>query len=190
MIDAYAENRVAVRGMGLDSEWGADIQLRGTTVAPQITGTAEVVRGAYEFAGKRFDLSRGRIRFTGTVPIDPQLDIVATGDANGVNASITITGTAAHTSIAFSSTPSLPEEELLSRLLFGTSITQISAPEAVQLAAALASLRGGAGWTRSTRCAAPSGSTACASWAPMPRPGAAPRSRWASIWGGASTWSW
>lgn len=145
MIDAYAENRVNVRGMGLDSEWGADIQLRGTTVAPQITGTAEVVRGAYEFAGKRFDLSRGRIRFTGTVPIDPQLDIVATGDANGVNASITITGTAAHTSIAFSSTPSLPEEELLSRLLFGTSITQISAPEAVQLAAALASLRGGGG---------------------------------------------
>lgn len=47
--------------------------------------------------------------------------------------------------IAFSSTPSLPEEELLSRLLFGSSITQISAPEAVQLAAALASLRGGGG---------------------------------------------
>jgi translocation and assembly module TamB len=39
----------------------------------------------------------------------------------------------------------LPEEELLSRLLFGTSITQISAPEAVQLASALASLRGGGG---------------------------------------------
>jgi translocation and assembly module TamB len=34
---------------------------------------------------------------------------------------------------------------LLSRLLFGSSITQISAPEAVQLASALASLRGGGG---------------------------------------------
>jgi len=41
--------------------------------------------------------------------------------------------------------PALPEEELLSRMLFGSSITQISAPEAVQLAAALASLRGGGG---------------------------------------------
>ena len=145
MIDAVAPNRVAVRGMGLDSEWSADIRLRGTTAAPEITGTAEVVRGAYEFAGKRFDLTRGKIRFTGSTPIDPQLDIVATGDANGVNATISITGTAAHTSIAFSSTPALPEEELLSRLLFGTSITQISAPEAVQLASALASLRGGGG---------------------------------------------
>lgn len=145
MIDALAPNRVDVRGMGLDSEWGADIRLRGTTAAPQITGTAEVIRGAYEFAGKRFDLTRGKIRFTGGTPIDPQLDIVATGDANGVNATISITGTAAHTSIAFSSTPALPEEELLSRLLFGTSITQISAPEAVQLASALASLRGGGG---------------------------------------------
>lgn len=145
MIDAVADNRVDVRGLGLDSEWGADIRLRGTTAAPQILGTAEVVRGAYEFAGKRFDLTRGKIRFTGGPAIDPQLDIVATGDANGVNATITITGTAAHTSIAFSSTPALPEEELLSRLLFGTSITQISAPEAVQLASALASLRGGGG---------------------------------------------
>lgn len=145
MIDAVAANRVAVRGMGLDSEWGADIHLRGTTAAPEITGTAEVIRGAYEFAGKRFDLTRGKIRFTGSTPIDPQLDIVATGDANGVTATISITGTAAHTSIAFSSTPALPEEELLSRLLFGTSITQISAPEAVQLASALASLRGGGG---------------------------------------------
>jgi len=34
---------------------------------------------------------------------------------------------------------------LLARLLFGNSITQISAPEALQLGAALASLRGGGG---------------------------------------------
>ena len=41
--------------------------------------------------------------------------------------------------------PALPEEELLSRLLFGDSITKISAPEALQLGAALASLHGGGG---------------------------------------------
>ncbi|WP_225204874.1 translocation/assembly module TamB domain-containing protein [Novosphingobium huizhouense] len=145
LIDAAGANRIDVRGLGLDSEWGADIRLRGDTSAPRILGTAEVVRGGYEFAGKRFELTRGRIRFTGETPIDPQLDILAEGDANGISAKIGITGTAQKPVISFSSIPALPEEELLSRLLFGSSITQISAPEAVQLAAALASLRGGGG---------------------------------------------
>jgi len=145
LIDAAGSNRIDVRGLGLDSEWGADIRLRGSTAAPQIFGTADLVRGGYEFAGKRFELTRGRIRFAGEVPVDPQLDIVAEGDANNISAKITITGTGTKPNIAFSSTPALPEEELLSRILFGSSITQISAPEAVQLAAALASLRGGGG---------------------------------------------
>ncbi|MCW1381246.1 translocation/assembly module TamB domain-containing protein [Novosphingobium sp. KCTC 2891] len=145
LIDAAGENRIDVRGMGLDSEWGANIRLRGDTAAPQIFGSADVVRGGYEFAGKRFELTRGRIRFAGEVPVDPRLDIVAEGDANGVSAKIAITGSSQKPIINFTSTPALPEEELLSRLLFGSSITQISAPEAVQLASALASLRGGGG---------------------------------------------
>ena len=145
LIDAAGANRIDVRGLGLDSEWGADIRLRGTTAAPQIFGNVDLVRGGYEFAGKRFELTRGRIRFAGEVPIDPRLDIVAEGDANNISAKISIMGSAMAPTITFSSTPSLPEEELLSRLLFGSSITQISAAEAVQLASALASLRGGGG---------------------------------------------
>ena len=42
--------------------------------------------------------------------------------------------------------PSYPEDEILSRILFGESVTNLSAPEAVQLAAALGSLRGGSGF--------------------------------------------
>lgn len=145
LIDASADDQVDVRGLGLTSDWSADVKLRGTTDNPRILGHADLVRGDYEFAGKRFELTKGRIRFFGETPPDPQLDIAATGDANGVTATISITGTAYKPSIAFSSTPSLPEEELLSRILFGSSITDISAPEAVQLASALASLRGGSG---------------------------------------------
>jgi translocation and assembly module TamB len=145
LIDASGDSRVMVRGLGLDSEWSASIRLRGDTANPQLFGRADVVRGGYEFAGKRFELTRGRIAFTGSVPIDPQLDIAAEGQAEGIAATIRITGSAQRPSISFSSSPALPEEELLSRLLFGSSITQISAPEALQLAAAVASLRGGGG---------------------------------------------
>ncbi|MDQ2764335.1 MAG: translocation/assembly module TamB, partial [Pseudomonadota bacterium] len=56
-----------------------------------------------------------------------------------------VTGNAVKPEINFSSVPALPQDELLSRLLFGTSITNLSAPEALQLAAAVAALQNGGG---------------------------------------------
>lgn len=145
LIDARALNQVHVRGLGLDSEWSANVRLRGTTAAPVIFGQADLIRGGYEFAGKRFELTRGRIRFFGENPPDPQLDIAAEAEVDALSARIAIGGTAQKPIITFSSTPALPEEEVLSRLLFGSSIANISAVEALQLGAAVASLQGGGG---------------------------------------------
>lgn len=145
LIDAKSNSRIDVDGMGLESEWGADIQLRGTTEEPRINGRARVVRGDYTFAGTQFELTRGEIAFDGGSPIDPRLDIRAESERDGLNVIVTVTGTATQTEIAFASDPSLPEEEILARLLFGGSITTLSATDALQLGAALASLRGGAG---------------------------------------------
>ncbi|PTQ09917.1 hypothetical protein CLG96_12210 [Sphingomonas oleivorans] len=141
-VHAVARSRLDVTGLGLDSEWRADINIRGTATDPAITGRADLMRGGYEFAGRRFDLERGQIRFQGETPPDPVLDIVAQASIRGLSATIHVTGTGQKPDIAFESVPSLPEDELLSRLLFGTSITQLSAPEALQLAAAVSSLRG------------------------------------------------
>ena len=54
-------------------------------------------------------------------------------------------GNSSRPQIDFASVPALPEEELLARLLFGDSITNLSATDALQLGAAVASLRGGGG---------------------------------------------
>ena len=142
-LHAKARNRVDVTGLGLDSEWRADLTIKGTVDNPAITGRADLVRGGYEFAGRRFDLDRGAIRFLGDAPPDPVLDIVAQANIQGLNATIRVSGTGLKPEIDFTSVPALPEDELLSRLLFGTSITNLSAPEALQLAAAVTSLRGG-----------------------------------------------
>jgi len=140
-----ARNQLMVTGLGLDSEWRGKMTLGGTIDNPTILGRVDLLRGGYEFAGRRFDLDRGAIRFLGESPPDPLLDITARANVNGVNATIGVTGTGQHPEINFSSIPALPEDELLSRLLFGTSITNLSAPEALQLAAAVGSLRGGGG---------------------------------------------
>ncbi len=142
-IKARAPNRLQVTGLGIDSEWRADVEIAGTIFAPAITGSALLVQGGYEFAGRRFQLQRGVIRFNGLSPPDPVLDIVAQGDTDGLDATIRVAGTGLKPDVSFASVPALPQDELLSRLLFGTSITNLSAPEAVQLAAAVAALRDG-----------------------------------------------
>ncbi|MDP5103177.1 MAG: translocation/assembly module TamB domain-containing protein [Erythrobacter sp.] len=145
LVNASAPGRVAVEGLGLESEWGVDITLRGTVNDPRIGGSARLVRGDYTFAGTRFELTRGRILFDANGPIDPRLDILAETSRNGTNVDIAITGNAQSPAITFSSDPALPEEEILARLLFGGSVTSLSATDALQLATALAALQSGGG---------------------------------------------
>ncbi|MGI4948990.1 MAG: translocation/assembly module TamB domain-containing protein [Janthinobacterium lividum] len=146
-LHASAARGLLVSGLGLSSEWSADLAIGGDGANPAITGRATLVRGDVAFAGREFQLSRGVIRFTGDVPADPGLDIAADTNAGDLAATIRVTGTAAKPEIGFTSVPALPEDELLSRLLFGTSITSLTAPQALQLASAVAALqaRGGRG---------------------------------------------
>ncbi len=144
-LTVRAENQLFVSGMGLESEWEMNLKVGGTSAAPAITGGLDLVRGTYSFAGKRFEVTRGTIRFRGGQLTDPDINIQASTTVNGITAVIAITGTGQRPQIAFTSTPALPQDEVLSRLLFGTNPENLSATEAIQLASALNSLRGSGG---------------------------------------------
>lgn len=141
-VAVRGRNGFIVTGLGLESEWRTDVRVRGPVNDFSIVGTANLVRGDYNFAGRRFELREGAIRFTGDAA-DPVLDIEAVDDISGIDATIRIGGTGSRPEISFSSVPALPEDELLSRILFGSSVTDISVTEAAQLGIALASLRSG-----------------------------------------------
>ena len=144
-IALNATERLYVSGMGLESEWRADMRLGGTSNAPRISGDVELVRGTLGFAGRSFELSDGRVDFTGGTSIDPVIRLTATEDIEDVTVNVNITGRAYDPQIAFSSVPGLPQDEILSRILFGSSIGNLSTIQAVQLAASLNSLRGSGG---------------------------------------------
>ncbi|HEX6841484.1 MAG TPA: translocation/assembly module TamB domain-containing protein, partial [Stellaceae bacterium] len=137
--------KVFVRGRGLDSEWRGRIALNGTSAAPTLTGKLEVVRGTFAFIGRTATLSKGTITFLGGTRIDPSIDIEARLASSDVTAIVKISGTATHPTIALSSQPELPQDEVLSRVLFGTSISQINAAQGLQIAQAAAALATGGG---------------------------------------------
>src|SRR3546814_1467633 len=60
-VHLRAGDQIYVTGMGLESEWQADITLGGTTLAPRVTGEIDLVRGTLDFAGRSFDLEEGKV---------------------------------------------------------------------------------------------------------------------------------
>ena len=142
-VRVRADNQVFISGMGLDSEWRMNLHVGGTTAAPRIDGQMETVKGYYEFAGRDFNIDRGTIRFNGGALTNPEVDLSASGTVKDVTGIISVSGSAQHPDIAFSSTPSLPQDEVLSRMLFGEGVSNLSATEALQLASAVNGLRGG-----------------------------------------------
>jgi len=144
-IAMSAPERLYVSGMGLESEWSADLRITGTSAEPRLTGDVELVRGTLGFAGRSFQLTEGRVGFVGGTTIDPVIALNATEDIEEVSVNVEVTGRAYDPQVAFSSTPGLPQDEIVSRILFGSSVGNLSAVQAVQLAASLNSLRASGG---------------------------------------------
>ena len=145
-VSLKAPSRVYLKGRGLNVELSLDAHVSGTTNAPELTGVARVVRGDYDFAGKRFQFDNRGVIYLGATAQMIRLDLTATRDDPSLTAVIRIQGTAAKPRITLTSSPVLPTDEVLSQVLFGSSASQLSAGEAAQLASALSALASGGGF--------------------------------------------
>lgn len=137
--------RAFVRGRGIVSEWRGRFAIGGTAAAPDLIGDLQVVRGTVDAVGHVFQVTSGTITFVGGGAIDPELDLTAVAETKDVTAKVHVTGRASEPKIELGSDSGLPQEEVLSRLLFGKSAGGLSPAQALQLAQAVASLAGGGG---------------------------------------------
>ncbi len=145
-VTLKAGRGVFVKGRGLNMEFSLDAHVGGTTSTPQLTGVARVVRGDYDFAGKRFQFDNRGAVYLGSNAQTIRMDLTATRDDPTLTAVIRIQGTAAKPKITLTSSPVLPNDEVLSQVLFGASASQLSPLEAAQLASAVSALAGGGGF--------------------------------------------
>ncbi|QFU10213.1 Translocation and assembly module TamB [Rhodobacteraceae bacterium THAF1] len=138
-----AENRIFIRGRGLDAELGGQLRLGGTTANVIPSGQFDLIRGRLDLLGQRITLTEGSVFLQGD--FDPRIRLVARTDTGDVTVFVIVEGEATEPEITFASEPELPEDEVLSRLLFGRSIEEISPLQAAQLASAVATLAGRGG---------------------------------------------
>ncbi|HZT90014.1 MAG TPA: translocation/assembly module TamB domain-containing protein [Stellaceae bacterium] len=142
-VTVAVPERVFVRGHGLDSEWRGRLKVTGTSAAPQIVGALQCSRGSFSLLGKSFRVARGKIAFEGGAKIDPALDILAELNAADITAQVAVGGVASAPTITLSSTPALPQDEILARVLFNNAVGQITPAEGIEVAQAAATLAGG-----------------------------------------------
>lgn len=131
-----------VSGRGIDSLWVGSVRVTGLAEDPIVNGRLTAERGTLDFAGKTFTLSRGRVIFAGERPIDPRIDIALDYERSDFEATVAVTGRGSSPKISLSSSPSLPRDEIISRILFEKGVGELSAFEAAQLANTAAQLSG------------------------------------------------
>lgn len=144
-LTVSAPGQFFVRGRGLEAELEGGLKVAGTTTSPQIHGTLTMRRGTYSLTGTTLDFQSGTIGFDGINvqgKLDPTLDFTAETTANSITATLKVTGTVSAPKINLTSSPSLPQDEILSQLLFQQSVQQLSPLQMASIAQAVASLSG------------------------------------------------
>ncbi|MFI4866602.1 MAG: translocation/assembly module TamB domain-containing protein [Steroidobacterales bacterium] len=144
-LTVAAPRAVFVRGRGLDAEVAGQLRIAGTSADPDISGGFDLRNGTVNLAGATLTFNSGRVGFNGTgvrKKVDPTLDFTASNTSGGVTATLNIGGYADAPVITLSSIPEMPQDEILSRLLFGVSVTQLTPLQLAQIGAALATMGG------------------------------------------------
>jgi translocation and assembly module TamB len=139
-----APSRIFIRGRGLDAELGGSLAIGGTSADVVPVGRFSLVRGRIDILQQRFELTEGVASLQGD--FEPFIRLVATTETdNGTVISIVVEGPAGSPEVRFVSVPELPQDEVLSQLIFGRDLQSISPLQAVQLASAISTLAGRGG---------------------------------------------
>jgi translocation and assembly module TamB len=138
-----AQSQIFIRGRGLDAELGGTLRVGGTTANVIPSGQFDLIRGRLDILGRRLLLDEGRITLQGS--LNPFLFLSARSETDGITARVILSGNLSDPEFRFESTPELPEDEVVARLLFGRGIENISAFQAAQLASSVATLAGRGG---------------------------------------------
>ena len=136
-----APNRIFIRGRGLDAELGGTLRLTGTTADLIPIGQFNLIRGRLDLLGNRFALNEGFASLQGDFM--PFVRLIASTEREGVSARVVLQGRAnAPELLIRNPAPKLPQEEIVSLLLFGRGFETLSLFQAAQLASSLATLSG------------------------------------------------
>jgi translocation and assembly module TamB len=119
-----------IRGKGLNIELAGDLNIQEKNGRPFITGELRAIRGDFIVLGRTLDLERGTVTFYGGDETNPSLDISLTTNVEDTKIEILFSGTAQKPRIDMRSEPDMSETDIVSVLLFGSSVGDLDDDQA------------------------------------------------------------
>ncbi|MCB8879316.1 translocation/assembly module TamB domain-containing protein [Acidisoma cellulosilytica] len=141
-LTLIAPRAVFIRGDGLEAELGGRLHLGGSLAALKPSGHFDMIRGQFSLLTTTLNFTTGQVGFDGGDITDPSIDFEAVTDSGNYTCTLAVTGYASAPKITLSANPSLPQDEILSQILFKTSTTSLSPFQLAEIASALASIAG------------------------------------------------
>ncbi len=140
-VEISAPNQIFVRGRGLDVEMGGVVRLRGRVSDVLPIGEFALIRGRINILGQRLEFDEGVIQLSGD--FDPRIRLVATTNAQETTVNLVVEGRVSDPQVTLTSSPELPQDELLALLIFQRNLSELTPFQVAQLATAAATLAGG-----------------------------------------------
>lgn len=141
-VQVEIPKNLTIDGRGLVSEWRGSLRIFGAQEALQYSGKLKLVQGRFALVGRSFDLTEGKIVIEGLEPKDIQVDVKGDLELATITASILLSGSLDATHVAFSSTPPMSTNQILSWILFNQDVNELSPFQACRLANVLVTLSG------------------------------------------------
>lgn len=146
-FDFHIQNKggIFIHSKELSSEWRGDVKVGGFTAQPLFYGDFRVLKGDYLFNGKKFKISEGTISFAGDIAKKTNLYVVGEMEIDPIVAQVVLKGPLNNPSLLFRSTPPLAQREILSWILFGRGMGEITPYQGQELTQSINELKGAGG---------------------------------------------
>lgn len=145
-LKVTAPENISIKGRGLDSEWKTDITVKGTAARPRIKGGVFLLDGIFIFMGEELEMRDCSVTMDGRFPPVPQLKINMEAVKSNITINLQVVGPITAPEVSLSSQPPYPTDEILARLLYGRSSSQLTGLQGLQIANGLRTLQGKGGF--------------------------------------------
>ncbi len=150
-LDLFAKDHIKISGKGLNAECNGSLKIEGSYADLIAKGQLNLLHGDYSFSGRVFTLTQGSLTFPGAIRALPVLSLAGQVEQKGVIITAYLKGPLNAPTITFESLPPLPLSSIMSLLIFGQDISEISGIQAIQLATSIASLSNGSNLLEAAR---------------------------------------
>ncbi len=122
-----ADNNIYIFNEYTEMEFSANLEIKKEDdINTLVSGKLELLGGTFQYFDRTFNLTEGEIVFYNQKEINPELNLkgeVMVSDTITVN--LTVTGTLKQPEIALTSTPPMPEEDIIAYLSFGRPFKEV-----------------------------------------------------------------